>query len=145
MGFGDCLLDDGTYIFVINTNKYAGNFERELCAYCTGIIGECEVGQEEAKIFLIETDCAKEDNPFEDKVAQVPDDHGCTRPCSIFDCNGKYNSVAIYFYDEPPLLLIDRMKLRATNYSKKTKKFDILGFSMFKYNKKEAIIPIELK
>ena len=26
-----------TYIFIIDTNMYAGNFEREMCAYLTGL------------------------------------------------------------------------------------------------------------
>lgn len=34
------------YSIVIKTNQYAGNFERELCAHLTGIVGECEVGEE---------------------------------------------------------------------------------------------------
>lgn len=28
------------YAFVIDTEQYAGNFEREIGAYCTGTIGE---------------------------------------------------------------------------------------------------------
>ncbi len=36
------------YLFVIDTDTYAGSFEREICAYVTGQIGECEVGKEEA-------------------------------------------------------------------------------------------------
>ena len=32
--------------FIIDTDQYAGNFERELCAWTTGQIGECEVGKE---------------------------------------------------------------------------------------------------
>jgi len=37
--------------FIIDTNEYAGNFEREMCAYCTGQIGDCGVGEEEAEKF----------------------------------------------------------------------------------------------
>ncbi len=33
------------YLFVIDTDTYAGNFEREMCAYVTGQIGECEVSR----------------------------------------------------------------------------------------------------
>ena len=36
------------YLFVIDTDSYSGNFEREMCAYCTGQIGDCEVGIEHA-------------------------------------------------------------------------------------------------
>jgi hypothetical protein len=70
---------------IIDTNKYAGNFERELCAYCTGIIGECEVGDDLVPSFqeYIKTIGWKE-NKFEEVVAQVADDHGCERPVSIY-------------------------------------------------------------
>jgi hypothetical protein len=43
------------FTFVINTEQYAGNFEREMCAYVTGQIGECGVGQEEKKQYKTET------------------------------------------------------------------------------------------
>ena len=38
------------YLFVIDTDIYAGNFERQMCAYITGQIGECEVGKENAEL-----------------------------------------------------------------------------------------------
>jgi len=34
------------YVFVIDTDKYVGNFEREITVYCVGAIGKCEVGEE---------------------------------------------------------------------------------------------------
>ena len=34
------------YGLVVKTNSYAGDFEREYCAYVTGQVGECEVGWE---------------------------------------------------------------------------------------------------
>lgn len=34
------------YSFIIDTNSYAGNFEREMCAYLTGQVGDCGVGDE---------------------------------------------------------------------------------------------------
>ncbi|KKK83825.1 hypothetical protein LCGC14_2789530, partial [marine sediment metagenome] len=33
-----------SWIFIIDTDSYAGNFEREMCAYITGRVGECGVG-----------------------------------------------------------------------------------------------------
>jgi hypothetical protein len=77
------------YLFVIDTDSYAGNFEREMCAYVTGKIGECGVGDKEAEL-------AKQEIPgvvaqLEDLVELVPDEHGCTRPCSIFPTPGWFN------------------------------------------------------
>ena len=124
------------YLFIIDTDKYAGNFERQMGAYITGQIGECEVGKEQAQI-------AKREIPqvvaqLEDLVDQVPDEHGCHRPVSIFpnprygnDGNGNhalltaenrdgfpwpaYYSVAIYFHSIPDSGLLSIMKERAQN------------------------------
>jgi hypothetical protein len=51
--------DGERLLFVVDTDTYAGNFEREMCAYITGQVGECEVGEEIAKaarMMLIEQD-----------------------------------------------------------------------------------------
>ena len=126
--------EPGHYLFVIDTDTYAGNFERELCAYMTGQIGECEAGKEQAQI-------AEKEIPLvvaqlEDLVEQVPDEHGCYRPVSIFpnprygnDGYGNhalltdknrdgfpwpaYYSVAIYFNSIPDNRLLSVMKTRA--------------------------------
>jgi hypothetical protein len=72
----------GNYIFVIDTNEYAGNFEREMTAYLTGRIGECEVGREMAEIFR--KDLKDEDEELFENVTSVPDDNGCHRPATIW-------------------------------------------------------------
>ena len=55
------------WVFIIDTNQYAGNFERAMCAYCTGMIGQCEVGEEMTILFEddlgLEADKYHEDNP----------------------------------------------------------------------------------
>jgi len=107
------------WAFIIDTNRYAGNFERELCAYCTGHVGDCGVGQDMAEVFFKEV----EEDPFEEYILPTPDEHGCCRPVSIWptpdwsnDGMGKetrlepgqapknpaYMSVAIFFHVEPP-------------------------------------------
>lgn len=74
------------FLFVIDTEDYAGNFERPLCAYLTGRIGECEVGHKEAAAFMEETGL----EPFEN-VTEEPDDHGCHRPVTIYPTPGWFN------------------------------------------------------
>lgn len=69
-----------TFGIVIDTEQYSGNFERELCAFLTGRIGECEVGQEYAH-----------ENPLFDNVIDKPDEHGCRRPCEIHPTRGWFN------------------------------------------------------
>jgi hypothetical protein len=78
------------WIFVIDTADYAGNFEREMCAFITGQVGECGVGEdaaEEARADLPK----KVLNWFDQNVIERPDDHGCHRPCSIWPTQGYFN------------------------------------------------------
>lgn len=105
------------YIFVIDTKDYAGNFERNLCAYVTGITGDCEVGSDYADLFSQEIDTDKEDL-FEEIELRSEHD-GCARPCAIFKSpnSTKYNSVAIFFYKKPNKDLILLMKERAKKYN----------------------------
>lgn len=65
------------YQVLVKTNSYAGNFERELCAFMTGHIGECEVGSE-----LVNPDVKAK---FENFIRTMPDDHACYRPVALDD------------------------------------------------------------
>jgi len=76
------------YLFVIDTDKYAGNFERPMCAYMTGQVGDCGVGDEEAKLFAAEEE---DQYHFEDLLLHEPDDHGCHRPATIWPTPGWWN------------------------------------------------------
>lgn len=79
------------YIFVIDTDQYAGNFERDMCAYLTGEIGECEVGEERRDDFINEVG---EDilNLMDKIIEQKPDEHGTHRPCYIYPTPGFFNN-----------------------------------------------------
>jgi len=77
-----------SYIFVIDTEMYSGNFEREMCAFCTGQIGDCGSGEETAKSF--EEEFLIEFEAFEEIIRNVPDD-GCYRPVSIYTTPGYLN------------------------------------------------------
>jgi hypothetical protein len=69
-----------TYGIIIDTEQYAGNFERELCAFLTGRVGDCGVGDE-----------YEDENPLFENVIDVPDEDGCRRPCSIYPTKGWFN------------------------------------------------------
>jgi len=62
-------------LFVVDTEQYAGDFERQLVAWMTGQVGECKVGQEEAET-------ARQALPadawhwFERHIVAEPDDRG---------------------------------------------------------------------
>lgn len=54
------------FLFVIDTDAYAGNFEREMCAYMTGHVGDCAVGDDKAKMYH------EEETEEFDNVVHVP-------------------------------------------------------------------------
>jgi hypothetical protein len=96
------------YAFLINTDSYAGNFERECCAFVTGVIGDCEVGEEDVQGDV-------DYSLVEDIVGQYPDDHGCHRPVTIKYTGGKgsANTVAILLDEEPTKEQREFMEKRA--------------------------------
>lgn len=113
------------YQIVVKTNSYAGNFEREMCAYMTGIVGECEVGSE----FIEE-----EISPlFENSVKSKPDDHGCYRPIAL---DKDINNFVIFFKKEPTPEQIQIMDERAKLFENERpyryldKKFKYLGLEL---------------
>ncbi len=84
---------DISFAFIIDTESYAGNFEREMCAYCTGEIGECGVGDNMASLFQKEMELGDEDEgPFAKKILQRADEYGCGRPVSIWPTKGWFNN-----------------------------------------------------
>lgn len=71
------------YTIIVDTNAYSGNFEREMCAFITGQLGECGVGAAAAA-------CGREALSqemlawFEDHTDHRDDENGyCMRPCVI--------------------------------------------------------------
>jgi len=126
--------------FVIDTDKYSGNFERELCAYITGQTGDCGVGQK-IKEHVYSTIPKDKIDTFENLIGVEPDEHGCYRPVKIYTTPGIYNngmgfhykegeenkalvafpayqSVAICLNENPNQKIINYMKQRAEEYAK---------------------------
>jgi hypothetical protein len=107
------------YELIISTNKYAGNFERQLCAHVTGQVGDCEVGEE-----FVEDDIQE---MFEDIVEGVYQE-GYSRPCAI----GFYskvpgvtnNDVIIYFYNNPTDEMLKTVKERVSTFANKYKELN---------------------
>lgn len=115
------------YVFIIDTDTYAGNFERPLCAHITGKVGECGVGGEQAAnaVLGIPEDMWAW---FDDLVIPMPDDHGCRRPTSIWRSpDGQYNSVAIFLGAKPPKKIFELMCERAYTYTPSHHQFDEMG------------------
>ena len=78
------------FAFVIDTDQYAGNFEREMCAFITGLVGECGKGEDEANLAFKQLPKFAKDW-FIDHVSSEPDDHGCNRPVTIWPTPGWFN------------------------------------------------------
>ena len=126
-------------MFVIDTADYAGNFERDLCAFITGALGDCEVGAEMSELF---TSQVKKSNKYLfANIASEPDDNGCHRPVTIYkNEDDKYHSVAILFEDKPNKWQIQLMKERSEQFANMPNKYlpgskrisKILGFRLIK-------------
>lgn len=80
---------DCAFLFVVDTDAYSGNFEREMCGYMTGQFGECGVGDEEAQLF--EEEVSDEIN-FSEIIQHIPDENGCHRPATIWPTPGWFNN-----------------------------------------------------
>jgi hypothetical protein len=124
------------WIFVVDTDKYAGNFERDMCAFVTGMVGECMVGAEEARLYyeqtgLVEKDfdwsgtsveyCAEDlNNPFAVCVANRNDEHGCGRPTSLWPTPGWFNhGMGGHFKDGQEEEALADYKEKCLEYAKK--------------------------
>lgn len=116
-------IEDGNLnsnIIVIDTTAYAGNFERELCAYLTGQIAECTVGNE----FIKRSDPPKYLQWWEENINPQEDTEGSEfyRPCTIWKTNNSkdYQSVAIFVEQFPSQEVIDEMLERAKYFCNDT-------------------------
>lgn len=120
------------FAFVIDTNRYAGNFEREMTAFLTGHIGDCGVGSEFPKPDV--------DESFFDNIKQVPDDNGTYRPTSCFELknSNENNAVAIFFETKPSDEQISFMKDRVLKFDNAFK--TIGGMAQFKKDEPEIKI-----
>ena len=79
---------------VVDTEQYSGNFEREMCAYITGQVGECGVGDNWVDNYastIIHLDW------WNNHIVNRPDDSDspCYRPVSIYPTLGWGNNVVM--------------------------------------------------
>lgn len=101
--------------FIIDTNKYSGNFERELCAFVTGHIGDCGVGEKEALEYQSEFSMIP-------GVKQVDDEDQTSiyRPVSIYPTEDVWNNgLGFHFQDgEEEQALLEYRKYTQEYYGK---------------------------
>ena len=79
---------------VVDTNKYSGNFEREMCAFATAQVGECGVGEDEVD------EAHQYASWWETHIQQVED--GCWRPVAISPTPGFINDGMGGHYEDTP-------------------------------------------
>ncbi len=132
--------DNNPYELIIDTDCYAGNFERELCAYVTGF-WDNETGGDQAKVF---DDEIGEANPFEDYVGFITNEYGLQTPVYLEQTPPELGaehamcSVAIAFEEKPTPELIQLVKDRAYKFEREGLIFgepvrlSILGFRLHK-------------
>lgn len=108
---------------IIDTEQYAGNFERELCAYLTGKVGACGVGQEMAEKYIEDVERDGDVLDYEDffeNVCEKPDEHGCYRPCEIYPTEGWFgNGFGGGFRDGQEVEALEHYKKTASEYYQK--------------------------
>jgi hypothetical protein len=117
------------YIFIIDTKEYAGNFERDLTAWITGQVGDCNVGDWIANRVDPATHAF-----FQNRLEYRHDEHGCRRPTTIWESpnSKKFNSVAIFLEPgpsnkakPPSKAMIKEMIKRAKSFNKAGQEFGI--------------------
>jgi len=86
------------YTLIIDTNACAQPFAKELCAYCTGLVDESNVGQQHGDVFYMEMGIEDTEeasawmqNPFSKIAGTKMDDAGCEAHCGVW-VNPKYGS-----------------------------------------------------
>lgn len=96
-------MSDIVYRLIIDTENYAGNFEREMCAYITGQTGDCGVGMNITEAFR---DIAHLEW-WKANIVQVKDpdsDFDVLRPVSIWPKLGWFNNgMGGHYPDEPEI------------------------------------------
>ena len=106
-------MDSKYWGLVIQTNEYSSNFDRELCAYCTGHIGDCKVGED-----YINTDEELINLFGETVIKQIPNFMGRKRPTSVWlNEHNRPKDVIIYFNEMPTEQQINKIKERTKTFS----------------------------
>lgn len=127
---------DNCFVFIIETDSDAGNFEREICAYITGQLGIGCRGSAEA--IKIKTQYPDECSDLEDLIICFPDEYGAYTPVTIWEDGVRGCScVGIFFETRPSENLLMFMRLRAVKFSVDSR-IDVLGFELLEYQVKHT-------
>lgn len=111
-----------TWELVIETNMYAGNFERELCAYATGATGCCGVGSN-----LVDDKIANMFYEYVDTYYHMDDNESpCGRPVTMVsievdantsDSRYEFYGVNIGFSKKPTEKMLNLIVTRSKEFA----------------------------
>ena len=90
------------FLLIIDTDQYAGNFERQLTGFCTGVDDGTHGDREGEDLADFLEDNPEYDNTWEHKIITNPDDNGYARVCSIWPTPGRLNNGTGGHYDAAP-------------------------------------------
>lgn len=102
------------YRVVISTNTFATNFEKELCAFVTGQIGECKVGID--RRFY---SSAEMRDIFEKAMERRLCDDGYWRPVQTSPKD--VNSFELFFKERPTQQMMDHIREACDEFAEEKK------------------------
>lgn len=89
------------FALVVDTEQFAGNFERELCAYATAQIGDCQVGHDLAMGAEVELQHL---DWWAEHIVQVSNPEGTGRPVRTWATPGWFNhGMGVHYRDLPEI------------------------------------------
>lgn len=111
------MIDHDLYIFVVDTDRYSGNFAQELCAHMTGMPPTtCGFGRTDAYAKAYRDEMGIQgDEEYNDHIIHIDDERG---QCSVWPAPGSkypaYHSVAIFMdrrpTDDEVQVMLDRAR-----------------------------------
>lgn len=117
------------FLFIIDTNHYAGNFEREMAGYLTGHVADCGTGQKEADIFHEELGLSglyDENHPFKNVMKQH-NSHGNLTPAVVYETPGFFsNGVGGHYCKRDPQCEEQALKDRNAHWAKEAEKWELM-------------------
>lgn len=94
-------ISDKIYIFVVDTDEYAGSFERDLCTYCTGIVPQYAADYFEDIAVQFKKEYPEWVDYFDKKIAEIVlEEEREAVPASIFPTPGYFNDGLGHVYKE---------------------------------------------
>ena len=123
------------YLFVIDTDRYVGDFASSLCAYMTGKDDVHRYQEAEVRMFCEDLKVDDPDDYYDDDyILYQPDEHGQDKPVHIWPSETlpAFNTLAIYLDTLPIDDVFDLWRRRAKVYCDK-KRINIINFRLLKY------------